>query len=195
MSSPVAALMMRTCRSWTSIRTGVPGVFGAGADVVELAAVPEGDLPGGADPVGADAVVGAGGAVAGRGFGPGGVGGSRGRAAREGAVRAAGVVDGSERAGQGLQLGQGGGLAGLGAEPVLHRLLEPFDFALGLGVVRLAVLLGDAEAAQLVLPGRCGRPGRPTNRVVNTVPLSVNVEAGAPWAALRRGTRPGPPAR
>jgi hypothetical protein len=29
-----------------------------------------------------------------------------------------------------------------------HRLLEAFDFALGLGVVRLAVLLGDALPVQ-----------------------------------------------
>jgi hypothetical protein len=39
------------------------------------------------------------------------------------------------------------GWAGLGAEPVLHRLLEPLDLALGLGVVRLAVLLLDPQAA------------------------------------------------
>jgi hypothetical protein len=39
----------------------------------------------------------------------------------------------------------------LGAEPVLHRLLEALGFSLGLGVVRLSVLLLDAEAAQLVL--------------------------------------------
>ena len=48
---------------------------------------------------------------------------------------------------------EGGGLVRLGAEPVFHRLLEPLDLALGLGVVRLAVLLLDAEAAQLVLEG------------------------------------------
>ena len=52
-----------------------------------------------------------------------------------------------------LELGEGGGLAGLGPEPVLHGLLESFDFPLGLGVVRLAVLLLDPEAAQFVLEG------------------------------------------
>jgi hypothetical protein len=72
---------------------------------------------------------------------------------RQGAVRAAGVADDGERAGQGLQVSQGGGLDGLGAEPVLHGLLESLHLALGLGVVRLAVLLGDAEAAQLGLQG------------------------------------------
>ena len=55
----------------------------ADADVVEFAVVAEGDEPGGVDAVGADAVVGVGGAVAGDGLGPGGVGGGRGRAAGE----------------------------------------------------------------------------------------------------------------
>jgi hypothetical protein len=43
-------------------------VFAADADVVELAGVAEGDGADGPDPVGADAVVGAGGAVAGDGL-------------------------------------------------------------------------------------------------------------------------------
>ena len=43
------------------------------------------------------------------------------------------------------------GLVGLGAEPVLQGLLEPFDLAAGGGVVRAGVLLHDAEAAQFVL--------------------------------------------
>jgi hypothetical protein len=59
--------------------------------------------------------------------------------------------DGGEGVQQGLGLGKGQGLGWLGAEPVLHRLLEPLDLALGLGVVRLAVFLPDAETAQLVL--------------------------------------------
>ena len=50
-----------------------------------------------------------------------------------------------------MELGEGGGLGGLGAQPVLQGLLEPFDLALGLRVVRLAVLLGDVPAAQFVL--------------------------------------------
>ena len=61
------------------------------------------------------------------------------------------VVDGGEGVQQGLEPGKGQGLGWLGAEPVLHRLLEPLDLALGLGVVRLAVFLPDAETAQLVL--------------------------------------------
>ena len=68
-------------------------------------------------------------------------------------MRPAGVVDAGEGVQQGLELGEGGGLVRLGAEPVLHGLLEALDLALGLGVVRLAVLLLDAEAAQLVLEG------------------------------------------
>jgi hypothetical protein len=73
-------------------------------------------------------------------------------------VRAAGVVDARGCAGQGLELGQGGGLGGLGAEPVLHGLLEPLDLALGLGVARLAVLLPDAEAPKLVFQGVAAAP-------------------------------------
>jgi hypothetical protein len=46
----------------------------------------------------------------------------------------------------------------LGAEPVLHGLLEPFDFPLGLGVVRFPVLLGDAEAAQFGFQGVAAAP-------------------------------------
>lgn len=52
----------------------------ADADVVQVAGVAQGDGAGGADAVGADAVLGVGGSVsAGAGFGPGGVGGGRGR--------------------------------------------------------------------------------------------------------------------
>jgi hypothetical protein len=68
-------------------------------------------------------------------------------------VRAAGVVDDGERVEQGLQLSEGGGLGCLGAEPVLQRLLEAFDFPLGLGMVRLSVLLLHAEAAQFGFQG------------------------------------------
>jgi hypothetical protein len=59
-----------------------PGVGAADADVVKASLVAEGDEAGGVDPVGSDAVVGVGGPVAGDGFGPGGVGGGRGDAAR-----------------------------------------------------------------------------------------------------------------
>jgi hypothetical protein len=52
---------------------------------------------------------------------------------------------------EGLELGNGDGLGRLGAEPVLEGLLEPLDFALGLGVAGFPVLLPDALAAQLSL--------------------------------------------
>jgi hypothetical protein len=68
-----------------------------------------------------------------------------------------GVVDAGEGVQQGLELGESGGLVRLRAEPLLEGLLEAFDLALGLGVVRLAVLLGDAQAAQFGFQGRCGR--------------------------------------
>ncbi len=54
------------------------GVGASGSDVEQLPAVAEGDEPGGVDAVGADAVVGAGGAVAWDGLGPGGISSGRG---------------------------------------------------------------------------------------------------------------------
>ena len=59
------------------------GVLVAGADVVEAAAGAQGELAGWVGSVGADAVVGAGGAVAGCGLGPCGVGGGGGGPVRE----------------------------------------------------------------------------------------------------------------
>jgi hypothetical protein len=75
-----------------------------------------------------------------------------------------GAADAGEGAGQCLEVGESSRLARLGAEPFLHRLLEPLDFPLGLGVVRLAVFLLDAEAAQFVLESvsaapAAGQPG------------------------------------
>jgi hypothetical protein len=98
------------------------GVGASDADVVEPSLVAEGDEPGGVDAVGADAVVGVAGPIAGEGLGAGGVGGRGGRAAGERAVRAPGVVETGEAVEQGLEAGEGGRLSGLGAEPVLHRL-------------------------------------------------------------------------
>jgi len=72
----------------------------ADADVVELAGVAEGDGAGVVDDVFADAVVGVGVAVAGDGFGPGGVGDGGWRAVGQGPVRAAGVVE----LGEGVEL-------------------------------------------------------------------------------------------
>ena len=69
---------------------------------------------------------------------------------RQGPVRAAGVVVAGEGVQQGLELGDGDG-PGLGCQPFLQGLPEPLDLALRLGMVRLAVLLGDAQAAQFVL--------------------------------------------
>ena len=76
------------------------------------------------------------------------VAGRRGGAVGQAAVRSAGVVVGDEGVEQGLQLGDGGGLVGLGSEPVLHRLLDAFDFAAGGGVVGPAVLLLDVELSE-----------------------------------------------
>jgi hypothetical protein len=128
------------------------GVGPADADVVEFAVVAEGELAVGVDAVGADPVVGIAGAVAGGCLGPGVVGGERCLAVGQGAVRAAGVVVGGEGIQEFLELGEVSGL-GLGGEPFLQGLPESLDLALGLGVVRAAVLLPDPQAAQLVLQG------------------------------------------
>ena len=61
------------------------------------------------------------------------------------------VVLGPEPVDQALQLVGGAGLLGLGAEPVLHRLLEAFDLAAGGGVVGPGVLLHDVQSAQFGL--------------------------------------------
>lgn len=103
------------------------GVGSADADRVEPSGVAEGDLAGGVDAVGSDPVVAVGGAVAGAGFGSGGVGGRRGRPGGQGPVWAVLVVECDERVEQPLQLGEAGGLVGLRGEPVLEGLLEAFD--------------------------------------------------------------------
>jgi hypothetical protein len=51
-----------------------------------------------------------------------------------------------------LQVRQGGG-GRLPGQPAFLGLVESFDLALGLGVERLAVLLGDAEGGEEVLEG------------------------------------------
>jgi hypothetical protein len=111
------------------------GVGAAGTDVVQPPAGAQGDVAGLADLVAADAVVGVTDPVTRDGFGPGCAGGGRGGAVRQGAVRPLTVADGSEGIQEGLQLGEGGGLDGLGTEPVLEGRLEPLDFPLGLGTL------------------------------------------------------------
>jgi hypothetical protein len=63
-------------------------------------------------------------------------------------VRTVVVVGVGEAVDEGLQVGEGGRLVGLGARPPFHRLLETFDFPAGGGVVRAGVLLGDVQAVQ-----------------------------------------------
>ena len=62
------------------------------------------------------------------------------------------VVVLAEGAGLALQVAQGGG-GRLPGQPAFLGLVESSGLALGLGVERLAVLLGDAEGAQEVLEG------------------------------------------
>ncbi len=84
---------------------------------------------------------------AGDGLGPGGVGGGRGGPVGQRSVRALVVVGRDEGVDEGLQLGEGGRLVGLGEQPFLQRLLEAFDLAAGGGVVRAGVLLHHVAAA------------------------------------------------
>ena len=94
---------------------GGPGVGSADADVIETSSIAEGDLAFVADDVAEDSLVvvvlSAGG---GSGLGQGVVNGGRGGAVGQGAVRALLVVEGAEEVEEGLELVEGGGLAGLG---------------------------------------------------------------------------------
>ena len=81
-------------------------------------------------------------------------------------MRPALVVLVDEGVEQGLELGDGGGLVGLGAQPLLHGLLEAFDLAAGGGVVGSGVLLDDVEAAEFVLEGVAAAGGRRRSRTV-----------------------------
>src|ERR687883_62426 len=79
---------------------------------------------------------------------------------------------------------QRGGLVRLGAQPVLHGLLETFDLAAGGGVVRAGVLLPDAQASQLGLQLRAAAfPAGEPDGVDHAA--SVRVDAGYPcWLAV-----------
>ncbi len=95
--------------------------------------------------MGVAAAVGGGG-----GLGSGGVDGGRGGPLGQGPVGPVLVVLDDEQVEQGLQFGDRGGLDGLGAQPLLQRLLDAFDLAAGGGVIWGAVLLHDAQPARLV---------------------------------------------
>ena len=100
----------------------------------------------------------------------------------ERAVWAVVVVDLDETAEmKGLQLGDGGRL-GLGAEPSFEGLLEAFDFAAGGWMVRSRVLLDDVQADQFGFEGVTATTPAGV-AVENTMPLSVNVDAGRPWSS------------
>ena len=150
----------------------------ADADVVEPAAEAQGELAVGVDAVGADAVVGVCGPVAGDGFGAGGVGGDGGGPVGQRPVRPLVVVDAGEEIEQVLQASEGSGLGGLGAEPFLQGLLEPLDLALGLGFGLPFFWVMPRRRRSVSRPLRPPLP--PENRVVKTMPLSVRVAAGVP---------------
>ena len=66
------------------------------------------------------------------------------------------VVFVDEDVDQGLELGDGGRLVGLSAEPFLQGLLESFDFPAGGWVVGAGVLLDDVEAGEFGLEAVAG---------------------------------------
>lgn len=105
-----------------------------------------------------------------------------GRPVRERAVWSAVVVLVGEDVDQGLEFGGRTWLVGLGAEPFLHRLLEPFtDLAGsggGKGLPFFWFTLRWCSSASKPLRPRVPFRLPPESRVVNTVPLSVSVEAG-----------------
>ena len=143
----------------------------------------EGDFAGVVDAVVADAVVGVGGVAGGGGFGAGGVGGGGGGAVGEGAVGSRGGCSGRRRcrAGLGARRWWRAGWVGRGAI-VLMVCWKRSTLPQVVGWLGRRVLLADAEAASSVSkPLRPPRP--PAKRVVKTMPLSVNVDAGVPWPA------------
>jgi hypothetical protein len=163
---------------------GGPGVGPADADVVEPAVDAQGELAVGIDAVGADAVVAVAGPVAGGGFGAGCISGGWRGPVRQGPVWPLLVVDGGEGAQQGLELGDRGGLGSLGGQPSFEGLLESLDFALGLRVAGPAVLLFDAEAAQLGFEAVAATPpaGEPRREDQPVEFLSGVKEFGGVWS-------------
>jgi hypothetical protein len=154
------------------------GVGASDSDVVQASGQAQGDAPGVVDAVGAHAVV-AVGAIAGAGFGAGGVGGDRGGAVGQRTVRAAVVVFVDEDVESGLQFGDGGG-AGLAGEPAFEGLVESSTLPQVVGWLGVALIW--------VMPRLCSSASKalrpplpPESRVVKTMPLSVRVDAGTPW--------------
>ena len=170
--SPVVASMMRTLRSWTSRMTWVrawvrPMPMWRSRPATRRVTMPVLSILSWRTRSWVSLV-----AVGARGgLGAGGVGGGGGGAVGQGAVRAVVVVLVGELVEQGLQLGDGGGLVGLGAQPLLHRLLEPFDLAAGGGVVRSGVLLDDVSrrssfSSCVAAAAAAGEPGGVDHAVV-----------------------------
>ena len=163
------ALTTRMCEVLDEQDDVGSGVGSADADVVQPAVVTRRVTDAGfVDAVVADPVVGVGVAgFAGDGLGHGCVAGGGGGPVRQGAVRAAVVVLVDEGVEEGLQLGDAWlGWIGLGAEPLLHRLLESLDLPAGGGVVRVGSSSGRcagvvARARRLLRP-----PRPPANRTV-----------------------------
>jgi hypothetical protein len=75
----------------------------------------------------------------------------------------------------GLELSWGLG-SGLSGEPLFQCLVEPFDLAAGLRVIRAGV--PETDAAALRVASKTTRPPR-RERPVNTAPLSDSMLAGS----------------
>ena len=109
----------------------------------------------------------------------------------QGAVRPLVVVDTGKGVQEGLELGEGGGMGGPGAEPVFEGLLKPLDFALGLGVVRAPVFLPDSQAAQVGFQAVAATTAGPVTRW-----CAVRDSTYREWSSSQAKTSvPVPPAR
>jgi hypothetical protein len=99
------------------------------------------------------------------------------------------VVLVGERVEQGLQLRDGAGLDGLGGQPVLEVCWKRSTLPQVVGWLGRAFFWVTPRRWSSV--SKALRPPLPpARRVVNTIPLSVSVDAGVPWpAAVRNAAR------
>src|SRR6266511_4612532 len=185
-SSPVAALTMRTWRSWTSSRTGVRAWVRPMPMWWRRPLTRRVTLPSRVDAVVPDAVV----VVAwcgGGGLGAGLVGHRRDWPGRAGT---GGGAAGWRRPRTGPTAARGWTrlvAGGVGRRATAFGgLLEPFDLAGRWWAWSGGCCSARRGGGAARPPGRCGRARPPATRVVKTIGLSVNVEAGVP----KRATAP-----
>ena len=169
------------------------GVGAADGDVVELAVDAQGDGAADGDAVVTDPEVGVAVAVAGAGFGAGRVGDGGGAGVGQGAVRSLTVVDVDEAVEQRLELGDVAGWSGWARSQAFIVCWKRSTFPHVVGWFgREFFWMMPKRRSSVSRPLRPPLP--PDSRVVNTIPLSVSVDAGAPClltAVTERGQHDG----